>query len=302
VGSVGSVLESSTVSGEVPSWMMATGSAYTRRHRYLGPKSQLDTCHIDAASPAPLQRRDAQMLDEKLVSRADAEAPSPIGGHEIVSRRKFLGGSAAAAASFGLLSACGGHASRLLRTTRIVPGPASVPGALTVAEMKTLEGVLAQLLPKDDLGPGAVDAGVPTYIDTALAGSYRPLLPVYQGLLATFDKAAASLGAGSFAELSASKQIALLGDFEAGKPPGVAVSATASAASDFQLLLEHMREGMFGDPMYGGNANLSGWELIGYPDIQLSPSATDQAVGTNVKPTRQTAKTLGGKPYDGTPV
>jgi hypothetical protein len=242
------------------------------------------------------------MLDEKLVNRADAEAPSPIDGHETVSRRKFLGGGAAAAASFTLLNACGGHASRLLTTTKGVAGAASVPGALTAAEMKTLEAVLAQLLPKDRLGPGAVEAGVPTYIDTALAGSYKPLLPVYQGLLSAFDNAAASMGAGSFAELSASKQIALLGDFEAGKPPGVAASATASAAGDFQLLLEHMREGMFGDPMYGGNANLSGWELIGYPDIQLSPLTTDQAVGTHVKPTRQTAKTLGGQPYNGTPV
>jgi gluconate 2-dehydrogenase gamma chain len=242
------------------------------------------------------------MLDEKPVSRADAEAPSAIDGHEIISRRRFLGRSAAAAASVSLLSACGGHASRLLSTTTVVAGPPSVPGTLTAAEMKTLEAVLAQLLPKDDLGPGAVEAGVPTYIDMALAGSYKPLLPAYQGLLTTFDTAAASMGAGSFAELSASKQIALLGDVEAGKPPSVAATAEASAAGDFQLLLEHMREGMFGDPMYGGNASLSGWELIGYPDIQLSPSATDQAIGTKVKPTRETAATLGGKPYNGTPV
>ncbi len=170
--------------------------------------------------------------------------------------------------------------------------------------MNTLEAVLAQLMPKDELGPGAVEAGVPTYIDRALAGSYKPLLPVYQSLLPMFDKAAASMGASTFADASRrAEQIALLKDFEAGKPPGVAASAGTSTAGDFQLLLEHMREGMlFGDPMYGGNASLAGWELIGYPDIQLQPSAKAQAVGTKVKPTHQTAKTLGGRPYNGTPV
>ena len=242
------------------------------------------------------------MLDEKLVNRVDGEAPSPPASEESLTRRTFLGRSAAAAASVSLLSGTAAHASRLLATSGAASAAASAPGALTAAELKTLEAVLAQLLPKDHLGPGAVEAGVPTYIDTSLAGSYKPLLPVYQSLLPMFDKAAAAMGARSFATLSATKQIALLRDFEAGKPPGVAAPAATAAAGGFQLLLEHMREGMFGDPMYGGNANLAGWQLIGYPDIQLQPSAKDQAIGARVRPTHQTAKTLGGKPYNGTPV
>jgi gluconate 2-dehydrogenase gamma chain len=194
------------------------------------------------------------------------------------------------AGSVALVTGCGGVAHVLKPTAT---------GALSTREMATLESVVAQLLPADELGPGAVQAGVPAYIQGALAGSYKPLLPVYQSLLPMFEKAAASMGASSFSALSASRQIALLKQFEAGKPPGVSASSSASVANDFQLLLAHVREGMFGDPMYGGNRNLAGWELIGYPGIQLAPSAQDQAVGTKVKPTGETAQTLGASPYNG---
>jgi gluconate 2-dehydrogenase gamma chain len=33
----------------------------------------------------------------------------------------------------------------------------------------------------------------------------------------------------------------------------------------FRVLRQHTIEGMFSDPMHGGNAGLIGWQLIGYP-------------------------------------
>ncbi len=38
----------------------------------------------------------------------------------------------------------------------------------------------------------------------------------------------------------------------------------------FQLLRTHTIEGMFSDPMHGGNAGLIGWQLVGYPGPQMS--------------------------------
>ena len=38
----------------------------------------------------------------------------------------------------------------------------------------------------------------------------------------------------------------------------------------FQLLRQHTIEGMFCDPMHGGNAGLIGWQLVGYPGPQMS--------------------------------
>jgi hypothetical protein len=175
--------------------------------------------------------------------------------------------------------------------------PAS--GALTAPETATLEVVLAQLLPKDELGPGAVEAGVPKYIAGSLAGSYKPLLSTYQGFLATLDTAAGSAG---FTGLSGAEQVKLLEQVESGKTPGVSAAESAAAESAFSLVLQHMREGMFGDPMYGGNKDLAGWDLIGYPGIQLVVTAPLQQIGATVRPTGMSATSYGGEPYDGTPV
>jgi gluconate 2-dehydrogenase gamma chain len=38
----------------------------------------------------------------------------------------------------------------------------------------------------------------------------------------------------------------------------------------FQLLRTHTIEGMFCDPLHGGNAGLIGWQLIGYPGPVMS--------------------------------
>ena len=33
----------------------------------------------------------------------------------------------------------------------------------------------------------------------------------------------------------------------------------------FSLLLNNTREGFFADPIYGGNRDMVGWKMIGYP-------------------------------------
>ena len=38
----------------------------------------------------------------------------------------------------------------------------------------------------------------------------------------------------------------------------------------FRLLRTHTLEGMFSDPLHGGNAGLIGWQLIGYPGPLMS--------------------------------
>lgn len=216
---------------------------------------------------------------------------------EGVTRRSFIGQSAAVA---GGLTVLGGAGAGLLESATALA--ASAGGALTVAELATLTAVLSQLLPSDSLGPGAVEAGVPTYINQSLTGSYSSLLPAYQSFLPMFDTAAQSLGAASFSALPAAQQVSLLTEFEAGTPPGVPTSEAPVVQGLFQLLLEHMREGMFGDPMYGGNRSLAGWKLIGYPGIQLVTTAPEQKINANVKSSNKTARSYGGKPYNGPPV
>ncbi|MDE2052812.1 MAG: gluconate 2-dehydrogenase subunit 3 family protein, partial [Gammaproteobacteria bacterium] len=68
----------------------------------------------------------------------------------------------------------------------------------------------------------------------------------------------------------------------------------------FQLLRQHTIEGVFCDPMHGGNAGLIGWQLLGYPGPQMSyraemgkyngvafrpkPQSLQQILGYPVKP------------------
>src|SRR6266516_4590488 len=44
------------------------------------------------------------------------------------------------------------------------------PTALSAAQLRTLEAFIDRLIPRDELGPGAVDAGAQVYIDRVLAG------------------------------------------------------------------------------------------------------------------------------------
>jgi gluconate 2-dehydrogenase gamma chain len=213
-----------------------------------------------------------------------------------LSRRTFIKRTGAVAGGVALLG------SLPAAMSQAAAGAKAGAGALSAAEMKTLEALLAQLMPKDSLGPGAVELGVPQYISSSLTDSYKPLLPTYKSFLSALDKSAGSAGAESFENLTSGAQVKLLEEVESGKAPGVPAAAKGEAEAAFQLVLEHMREGMFGDPMYGGNKDLEGWKLIGYPGIQLAVTEPLQEVGANVPPTGMIAKTYGGEPYDGIPV
>jgi gluconate 2-dehydrogenase gamma chain len=208
---------------------------------------------------------------------------------DLLSRRGFLSQGAVLVGGVTLLASPSAQASTLARSAR----EAAAPGALSSSQVATLKAALARLLPKDELGPGAVEMGVHTYINGALKVAYRAQLPIYRSLLATLDKVATGKGGKSFATLPAAKQDAVLAAVEAGKSGG------PQAAGAFQVLLEHMREGAFADPMYGGNASGTGWKLIGYPGIQLVALAKNQEIGTKVEPTHKTARSYGGKPFNG---
>ena len=233
-------------------------------------------------------------MEPEEVSGSAKDSPGAL------TRRVLIGRGAAVAGGVALLGAPADAAAKVEHASAMLESGHRV--SLTKSQMGTLKAVLADLLPKDELGPGAVEAGVHVYIDRALAGSYKALRPAYANLLPLFEKAARSMGAKSYATLPAAKRTKLLASFEAGKPIGVPHAQGAAVAGGFALLLEHMREGMFGDPMYGGNRNLSGWKLIGYPDILLTPTVENQRVNGRLKPTGKTARAFGGRPYNGPPV
>jgi len=64
----------------------------------------------------------------------------------------------------------------------------------------------------------------------------------------------------------------------------------------FQLLRTHTIEGMFSDPMHGGNAGLIGWQMIGYPGPQMSyRNEIDKHFGQPYRPKPQSLQQIMGR-------
>jgi gluconate 2-dehydrogenase gamma chain len=160
----------------------------------------------------------------------------------------------------------------------------------------------ARIFPSDEAGPGANEANVVIYIDRQLAGAYGrdrfryTKAPFEEGTPEqgfqgpatprdTYRDGIVKLG-DAFDKLPADAQDQKLRDIE--------------QTRFFRLLRQHVIEGMFCDPMHGGNAGLIGWQLIGFPGPYMSwandmgrhdgkvfrpkPMSLAQVVGHPVKP------------------
>ncbi len=157
-------------------------------------------------------------------------------------------------------------------------------------EIAFIEAAVARLIPKDDLGPGALEAGVSYYIDGQLASWYGeagrwywqgpwqqgtpqqgyqlPLKPseVYRAAIPLINEVTQKQYKADFAELEADQQDKVLSGLEKGEID----LGRLPARTFFAFLLQNTKEGFFADPTYGGNAQMVGWKLIGYPGVQPS--------------------------------
>lgn len=205
-----------------------------------------------------------------------------------VSRRAFLLSSAAllvwseagAATISGSLPWRGGRSTA---PTLVIPGDLRF---FTAAEAATMGAIVDRLIPADDLSPGGKDAGCVVFIDAQLAGPYggaagqymrppfmnglpqqgwqgadAPAARYRKGLKAIADHVGAKYAGKSFAALAPNEQDDLLKGLESG---AVALDGV-DAKSFFALMLENTMEGFFADPIYGGNKDMVGWKMIGFP-------------------------------------
>ena len=129
-------------------------------------------------------------------------------------------------------------------------------------QAQLIDAIAARIFPTTDT-PGAVEAGAVFYIDQALAGPFPELLPYYAKALRAVDRQAKDKFAAVFTQLNNQQQDAVLKDFEAGRVP-----TYAKAAEFFETVRAHVLEGVFGEPNYGGNKDLIGWRLVGFPGQQ----------------------------------
>lgn len=113
----------------------------------------------------------------------------------------------------------------------------------TPEQAREVEAIAAQIIPADDLGPGAREAGVVRFIDLVLATHEKEKQRDYvDGLKAL----------GPFASLTATEQVEKLRSIE--------------KTSFFNVVREHTLNGFFSHPKYGGNVDRAGWKLLGFED------------------------------------
>ncbi|HEX3444776.1 MAG TPA: gluconate 2-dehydrogenase subunit 3 family protein, partial [Chthoniobacterales bacterium] len=155
-------------------------------------------------------------------------------------------------------------------------------------EAQFIEAAVARLIPTDE-NPGALEAGVPNYLDKQLTGAWgsgerlylsgpwqptRPglgyQLPLTPGEL--FHTAIKAINAElsksgqAFWNMSPDRQDEYLHKLETGS---VDLNGVPSQIF-FSQLWGMTIEGFFSDPVYGGNKDMVGWKLIGFPGAYAS--------------------------------
>lgn len=167
------------------------------------------------------------------------------------------------------------------------PQPVS-PGGwhyFTDQEAGTIEALVDRLIPPDPETPGGKDAGCAVFIDRQLAGPYGsaeslytsgpfqpgtkeqgPQSPVnpadhYRKALAALDGyCRKTYGGKGFAELGNDDKDKIVAGLEDGS-----VDLGDDKGSFFKQVLKDTQQGFFADPLYGGNKDMAGWKMIGFP-------------------------------------
>lgn len=156
---------------------------------------------------------------------------------------------------------------------------------LTAEEAAFVQAAVARLIPADEAGPGALEAGVPGYIDKQLGGAWGAGERLYragpwkqgeptQGYQLPFTPAelfrnacralrdeAAKGGGVPFEKRDAAAQDAYLRELQEGKRDLNGVPSNIFFESLWALTVE----GFFSDPVYGGNKDMISWKMIGFP-------------------------------------
>jgi gluconate 2-dehydrogenase gamma chain len=208
-------------------------------------------------------------------------------------RRQFLLISAAVVGGV-LLCGLDGSAQRVSPEDRIVRIPLHF---FEPDEAATVMAAASRIFPADESGPGAKEAGVVVYIDRHLAGPYGS--DGHRYTQPPFESGVPELGYQGKATPAEIYREGLKGlaGFHL-RPPAEQDKALTQIESTlfFSLLRQHTIEGMFCDPVHGGNVDMLGWQLLGFPGPRMSNyEDVDKHFGEAFRPDQVR---LGGHPGD----
>ena len=203
------------------------------------------------------------------------------------SRRQLLKGAliGGGAAIVGSLAPA---AQALSQTKQEVELPVAAYVFFTPAEATFIEALVDHMVPADQLTPSGSELGINIFIDRALAGSWgkggrmymqgpwqegtpsqgyqSPLMPsqLYRAGIASTNQACNKQYGKSFELLDPSQKDELLKALESGK---IVFEDGLQSKTFFEIAYQSVVEGLFADPIYGGNANKAAWKMIGFPGV-----------------------------------
>jgi gluconate 2-dehydrogenase gamma chain len=214
--------------------------------------------------------------------------------NDVFDRRAFLK-SAAAGSAVAAAAALPHPAEAQSGTPAPAYTSASTPATTNAAytylnseEAAFVEALVDHMVPADELSAKGTDLGLNIYIDRALAGGWGkgdrlylqgpwkqgvpsqgyqlPLTPaeLYRTGIAAANASCVKSYGKSFDKISASQREEFLLNLQAGK---VTFDNGLPTRVFFSMLYQNVMEGMFADPIYGGNRNKAGWKLIGFPGV-----------------------------------
>ncbi len=209
-----------------------------------------------------------------------------MGVNKEFGRRDFLksavaGGAAAATATVSMP-----------QTAQAQQGAAAPGGAgytfFNSDEAAFVEALVDHMVPADELTAKGTDLGLNIFIDRALAGSWGkgdrlymqgpweqgtpsqgyqlPLTPaeLYRAGIEAANRHSVKTYGKVFDRITEEQRQEMLAGLFAGK---VEFDNGPPARAFFTIVYQTVMEGMFADPIYGGNKNKAGWKMIGFPGV-----------------------------------
>ena len=201
-------------------------------------------------------------------------------------RREFLksavaGGAVAAAATATVVATPSAQAQ---------PAGAAAPGyaLLNLDEAAFVEALVDHMVPADQYSPKGTDMGLAIFIDRALAGGWGkgdrlymqgpwkagvpsqgyqlPLTPaeLYRAGIAATNAHCMKAYGKTFDRLDERQRQEVLVGLSSAK---ISFSDGLPVRVFWSTVYQTVVEGMFSDPIYGGNRNKSGWKMIGFPGV-----------------------------------
>jgi len=155
-------------------------------------------------------------------------------------------------------------------------------------EAAFVEALVDHMVPADELTASGTGLGLHIFIDRALAGSWGkgdrlymqgpwkpgvpsqgyqlPLTPaaLYRAGIAATNRHCMKTYGKLFDHISESEREAVLRDLDNGK---LVFDDGPPSRVFFAIVYQTVMEGMFSDPIYGGNRNKAGWKMLGFPGV-----------------------------------